>query len=84
MDIEEYSKINPASSQDLAGRDYSDLTGNTYFPTKGNYYMFASIFSFVDKNPKDGSEVAIPAMTIPSFTAGKSLKRVIKHIKRKE
>lgn len=57
MDIEEYSKINPVSSQDLAGRDYTDLTGNTYFPTKGNYYMFASIFSFVDKNPKDGSDL---------------------------
>ena len=26
----------------------------------------------VGRNPKDGTEVLIPAMTIPSFTAGKS------------
>ena len=75
LDLEAYSSIDPASAHDLAGRDLdSDPTGNTTYPTKGNYYMFASIFSYPDKNPKDGSELYDPWHSIVQRDGVKSIR----------
>ena len=75
LDLEAYSKIDAASARDLAGRDFdSDSTGNTTYPTNGNYYMFASIFSYPDKNPKDGSELYDPWGSIVERDGVKSIR----------
>jgi uncharacterized protein YukJ len=64
LDLEALSKNNLNSAQQLAGRDFkSEVLFNTkplFYPTKGNYYIFTSIFSFPEKNPKNGSELHDP------------------------
>ena len=61
LDLEAHSNNNLNSAQELAGRDFkSDPTGKTFYTTKGNYYIFTSIFSFPEKNPKNGSELHDP------------------------
>jgi hypothetical protein len=61
LDLETHSNNNLNSAQQLAGRDFkSDPTGKTFYTTKGNYYIFTSIFSFPEKNPKNSSELHDP------------------------
>jgi hypothetical protein len=61
LDLEAHSNNNLNSAQELAGRDFkSDPTGKTFYTTKGNYYIFTSIFSFPEKNPKNSSELHDP------------------------
>ena len=75
MDLDAYSNINPTRAKDLAGRNFDiDSTGNTSYPTKGNYYIFCSVFSFPDKNPKDGSELYDPWNEIETRDGVKSIR----------
>jgi hypothetical protein len=64
LDLEALSKNNLNRAQQLAGRDFkSEVLFNTkplFYTTKGNYYIFTSIFSFPEKNPKNGSELHDP------------------------
>jgi hypothetical protein len=61
LDLEAYSNNNLNRAQSLAGRDFKiDPTGKTFYTTKGNYYIFVSIFSFPEKNTKNSSELHDP------------------------
>jgi hypothetical protein len=95
LDLDAFSKLprnlnsngqHPA--QDLAGRDWekdpTQAHPGTFFPTKNNYYIFASIFDFPDKNPKNGSELHDPSNDVSTrdgvklirLDLGSSLSRV--------
>lgn len=95
LDLDAFSKLprNLNSNgqhpvQDLVGRDWEkDPTQShpgTFFPTKNNYYIFASIFDFPDKNPKNGSELHDPSNDVSTrdgvklirLDLGSSLSRV--------
>ena len=61
VDIEAMSKVDLPSAQQLAGSDYKkDPTGHTYYPFEKNHYSFSNLYSFPEKNPKDGSEIYDP------------------------
>jgi len=61
VDIEAMSKGDLASAQRLSGSDYKkDPTGNTYYPFEKNHYSFSNLYSFPEKNPKDGSDLYDP------------------------
>jgi len=61
VDIGAMSKKKLEDAKYLAGSDLKkDPTGNTKLPFENNYYSFANLYSFPEKNPKDGSELYDP------------------------
>lgn len=92
LDLDAFSKLprNLNSNgqhpvQDLVGRDWDNQSEpGLRYPTKNNYYIFASIFDFPDKNPKNGSELHDPSNDVSTrdgvklirLDLGSSLSRV--------
>ena len=49
------------TASNAAGRDIvTDPTGNTYFSLKNNFYVVAQLYSFPQKNAKNGSDLYDP------------------------